>query len=71
MSRGNFGAFYYSESMAKLRFGAHAPDNWFKPLIGKPKRYTLWSSQFPYLHKCAWGDIKFLGFGWYHHSGAR
>jgi hypothetical protein len=67
-----FGAFYYSEPMEKLRKKARAQNAYFKPLIGKPRKYNMWVSWWPYVRQIdPWYDAHFLGFGWHHHSEKR
>jgi hypothetical protein len=75
-----FGAFYYSQEHENMSErwpydfpydDGESPKNFFKPLIGKVRQYNEWVSRFPFLPATKWGDLKFVGFGFYHHSERR
>ena len=70
----DFGFFYYSAKQDKFmsdgarRRGKRRTVNYFKPLFGKPRRYTEWVSKFPFRPASKWNDLRFVGVGFYHHS---
>jgi hypothetical protein len=70
----SFGAFYFSqeaEDQENNNFWSDMPRNFFKPFIGKVRIYNEWVSRFPFKPISHWKDLRFVGFGFYHHSEDR